>query len=170
MNASNGHGRRDLGSDLASLDGNRDPQLQLVATQAGSANRHGIHLPAQFFKKPVTEKQLNRMSKHINTALKLRQLAAELGKNQSEVEVYIENHRNIVEASFKFLIDWRYQNVCPETAWRNILYALYDAQVFPSKHHLIEFCNALFNIRPANYANTGDGESGGLALQSAPSS
>ena len=86
------------------------------------------------------------MAKHVNTSLKLKFLASELEMTQFQIDPYLENNNNIVEASFKLLIDWKNQIVCTETSWKNILEALYHAQVFPSVQHLTEFCSTLFNI------------------------
>ncbi len=98
----------------------------------------------QYFNTPLKAWHINRMAKYINTTWKLTSLAAELRMDKFQVEPYLENYKNVVEASFNFLVDWKQNVVCDETAWKQILYALRETGVFPNLQKLKEFCATLF--------------------------
>ncbi len=83
------------------------------------------------------------MSRHINTTWKLTSLGSELGMNRSGMDIYTQNYRNVREASFNFLVDWRQQITTDnEATWRQILSALLEAEVF-TQEQLIEFSDTL---------------------------
>ncbi len=125
------------------------PHLPIVAAQACATDMNTLRISqqcAQYFNIPMTNRHIHRISEHINTSLKLTSVALELKMSKSQVDPFLENYKNIVEASLNFLMDWKNQRENSESAWKEILFSLWHAEVFPSTQELIEFCATLFNI------------------------
>ncbi len=137
--------------DVTSLVSRDDSQLQMAVRPQAQMLSPIMTGPiperyTHFFNIPMTDKHLNRMSKYINTSWKLTSVATELGMTKSDVDPYIENYKNFMEAAFHFLVRWKQQVINTDSAWKQILNALRDAGVFQSWQHLMGFCDMLFNV------------------------
>ncbi len=146
MDMANGDEMRDITNIVPAETNQQGEIVPAEPTALIMPNIVGLHLSEQHIElltSPINEWHLNRMSKHVNTSWKLTALASELRMDKSQIEPYLENYNNVVEASFNFLVDWKQQMINNNTAWKQIIYSLLKAGVFPSPQHLMGVLDTL---------------------------